>query len=388
MIGRQIPFAAPTLDDAEVAAVLSVLSGSQLVHGPVAAEFERRFAERVGVEHAVSLSSCTAGLHLALLAMGVGPGDHVIVPAMTHVATAHSVEYCGATPVFVDVLEDCGNIDPGGFEAALDGGRVDAAFVVHYLGLPCEMDSILSAADDRGVPVIEDCALGIDARFSDRFAGSLGRGGAFSFYPAKHMTTAEGGMFVTDDADLAAGVRRRKAFGYDRMLGERARPGVYDVDLLGYNYRMSEVHAAIGVAQLDKLDGFQAARERNFRALAEALADLDVTVFADVRGEARSSHYCLNAVLPQDASVSRDVVVETLKELGIGSSVHYPSAVPSFSYYREKYGYRPGQFPVAEWLAAQTISLPVGPHVTADDVPIIAAALDEGIRRGRVGGTQ
>lgn len=286
MTDRSIPFAAPALDDAEAAAVAAVLAGPQLVHGPVAAEFERRFAERVGVEHAISLSSCTAGLHLSLLAFGIGPGHRVVVPAMTHVATAHAVGYCGATPVFVDVDPDSGNIDPGGVEAAIGEG-VDAVFVVHYLGLPCDMDRILAAADAAGVPVIEDCALALDATYGDLRAGAIGRGGAFSFYPAKHMTTAEGGMFVTDDAVLAEAVRRRKAFGYDKMLGERSRPGVYDVDLLGFNYRMSEVHAAIGLAQLDKLDGFQAARTRNHRALAAALADLDVTVFDDERGPAR-----------------------------------------------------------------------------------------------------
>ncbi len=153
---------------------------------------------------------------------------------------------------------------------------------------------------------------------------------------------------------------------------------IYDVTALGYNYRMNEVQAAVGLVQLGKLDGFQAARAENYRIIQSALAEVDeITVFDPVQGKARSSHYCLNVVLPRDGSIDRDAVVAALKEKGVGSSVHYPSAVPLFSYYREKYGYAPGAFPVAEWLADQTISLPVGPHVTPDDAAYIAAAFKE-----------
>lgn len=377
-----IPFARPLLGPEEARAVQAVLEGPQLVHGPVAADFERRFAERAGASHAVTVSSCTAGLHLTLLALGIGPGDRVVVPAMTHVATAHAVEYTGATPVFVDVRRENGNIDHEALPAVLDE-TTRAVMVVHYLGLPVEMDTVTGAADAIGAAVVEDCALAVDATYGERKAGTMGVAGTFSFYPAKHLTTAEGGMVVTDDERLAATVRQRKAFGYDKMLGERARPGVYDVEALGYNYRMSEVHAAIGLAQLDRLDGFQKARAENYRALKTALSDLDVTVFEPVQGKASSSHYCLNAVLPEDGSVGRDTVVEHLRASGIGSSVHYPSPVPLFRFYRERYGYTPGQFPVAEWLAEQSISLPVGPHLEDGDVERIAQALAEGIEIAR-----
>jgi len=371
------------LDDAERDAVQQVLAGTTLVHGPVTRAFEEAFAERCGAGHAVSLSSCTAGLHLSLFASGVGPGDTVAVPAITHVATAHAVEFCGAKPLFVEVEPDTGNIDAGALADAFESDT-KAVMVVHYLGLPCNMDRIVPLAEDRGAFVIEDCALALDATYDGRKAGTLGRAGCFSFYPIKHMTTLEGGMLTTDDDELAAAVRKRKAFGYDRVLGERAKPGIYDVNVLGYNYRMNEVEAAVGLAQMGKLDAFRKARTENYRILHSVLADLDeITVFDPVNGKARSSHYCLNAILPRDGSLDRDGIVAFLKAAGIGTSVHYPCAVPLFTYYREKYGYRTGQFAVAEWLAEQTISLPVGPHVSPRDTEYIGCKFKDAVVAAR-----
>jgi perosamine synthetase len=367
------------VDQAERDAVCAVLSSSQFVHGPVTKEFERRFAERVGTKYAVSVSSCTAGLHLALFVNDVGPGDEVIVPAMTHVATAHAVEYCGARPIFVDVLPESGNIDPQAVTRLITA-KTKAIMVVHYLGLPCNMDRIVPAAEKAGALIIEDCALAVDAKYDGRKCGALGNAGCFSFYPVKHMTTLEGGMVTTSDERIAEAVRKRKAFGYDRMLGERAKPGIYDVDQLGYNYRMNEVEAAVGLGQLDKLDDFQQRRSRNFKILKDSLVSYpEITVFEAVQGKAVSSHYCLNAVLPRDGSINRDSVVEVLKNLGIGTSVHYPVAVPLMRYYRGKYGYADGDFPVAEWLAAQTISLPVGPHLSAEDAAYVGNSVKRAI---------
>ena len=368
---RQIPFGRPMIDDAEINAVVEIMKGPQLVHGPAAHAFEHDFAARVGARFATSVSSCTAGLHLALFVEQIGPGDEVIVPAMTHVATAHAVELCGAKPVFADVDPRTGNIDPAALAAAITG-RTRAVIIVHYLGLPCDMDPISAACDKAGAYVIEDCALAIDATYDGRKAGTLGRVASFSFYPVKHMTTAEGGMVTTDDEGMAAAIAQKKAFGYDRTVSERKKPGIYDVVALGFNYRMNELQAAIGVQQLKKLDRFQAARKENFRVLAEHLDDLDgLNTMPAEAGKSVSSHYCFNAVLPRDGSVDRDAIVQGLKERGIGTSVHYPSAVPLMSYYAQKYGYRTGQFPVAEWLAAQTISLPVGPHLAEGDADYI-----------------
>jgi len=377
-----IPFGKPQIDDHELAEVTRVLESGILVHGSATPAFEKRFAERIGAAHAIAVSSCTAGMHLVLFVRGIGRGDKVAVPAMTHVATAHVVELCGAEPVFVDVARGSGNIDPDGLDAV--AGDLSAAMVVHYLGLPADMDAIGAVAERHGIPVIEDCALAVDAKYGEAKAGTLGLAGSFSFYPVKHMTSIEGGMVTTNDDALAADIAARRAFGYDRNLGARAKPGIYDVNALGFNYRMSEVEAAVGLAQLDKLDYFQDVRARNYAALKAALDEIEeLTVFAPARGKARSSHYCLNAVLPENGSVPRDTVVEYLREKGIGTSVHYPSAVPLFTYYKLKYGYDSGQFPVAEWLAAQTISLPVGPHVGEEDAARIGETMKEAVRRAR-----
>lgn len=370
----QIPFGRPYIGDEEIAAVTDVLRSGTLVHGAQTHAFEAAFAERVGVRHAIAVSSCTAGLHLALFVRGIGPGNRVVVPAMTHVATAHVVELQGATPVFVDVDPATGNLDVEALAAVADDG-VDVIMPVHYLGLPCDMRAIDEIARKTGAMVIEDCALAVGATYDGRAAGALGDCGSFSFYPVKHLTSIEGGMVTTDDDELAANIRKRRAFGYNRDLTQRTRPGIYDVDALGYNYRMNEVEAAVGVVQLGRLDGWLAQRERNHAVIAAALAEVDgVTVFPTVDGAARSSHYCLNIVLPRDGSINRDAVQDGLTDRGIGTSIHYPSAVPMFTYYRERYGYRPGQFPVAEWLGSQTISLPVGPHLGEDGAAVVAEA--------------
>lgn len=380
---KDIPFGRPMFDEAEVEAAARVLRGTQLVHGPATHEFERRFAERAGAKHAISLASCTAGLHLSLFTKEIGPGDKVIVPAMTHVATAHAVEFCGATPVFVDAEDTTGNMAADAVDAAIDGAT-KAITVVHYLGLPCDMDRINAAAQKAGAFVVEDCALALDATYGGVKAGNLGLVGCFSFYPIKHMTTIEGGMIVTNDDDFAQRLATRKAFGYDRTVGARTKPGLYDVIALGYNYRMNEVEAAVGLAQLDKLDAFQEARTRNHTILAKALAGIEeLTLFPDVNGKAKSSHYCLNVTLPRDGRIDRDKVVAGLKSQGIGSSVHYPGPVPCMTYYREKYGFRPGCFPIAEWLSNHTISLPVGPHVSAEDAQRIAAAVETAVHAAK-----
>jgi dTDP-4-amino-4,6-dideoxygalactose transaminase len=383
MSGSPIPFGKPMIDVAEIEAMTRVMSGTQLVHGPVTKAFEEAFAARIGASRAVSVSSCTAGLHLSLFAQGIGPGDEVVVPAMTHVATAHAVEFCGARPVFADVEPDTGNLDAAALEKVI-GPKTRAIMPVHYLGLPCDMDRINTVAQRTGAVVVEDCALAVDATYDGRKAGVLGTTGCFSFYPVKHMTTLEGGMVTTNNEALADAIAKRKAFGYDRTLGERKVPGLYDVDALGYNYRMNEGQAAVGLAQLAKLDGFQAARARNYAALKGALADVEeVTVFEARKAKAVSSHYCLNAVLPRDGRLDRNAMIAELNADGIGTSIHYPRPVPLMRYYSERYGYRAGEYPVAEWLAAQTISLPVGPHLAEGDPARIAQAVKSIVRRAR-----
>lgn len=368
-----IPFGKPIIGNEEFNSIKKVLDSGILVHGEVTKEFEEKFAKRVGSEFAISVSSCTAGLHLALFCEGIKEGDKVAVPAMTHVATAHVVELTGATPIFIDVEKETGNMDCEKLLLASKENNLKAIIPVHYLGLPCNMDKINEIAKSNHSLVIEDCALAMDAKYGSLNAGNLGDCASFSFYPVKHMTSVEGGMVTTNNPKLAALIKKKKAFGYNKSLGERSRPGQYDVDQLGYNYRMNEIEAAVGLCQLERLDKHQKIRERNYKVLYNKLKELDkIKVFPDNSEKSSSSYYCFNLVLSESLNLDRDEVQDKLKNVGIGTSIHYPSAVPLFKYYSEKYGYRKGDFPVSEWLGARTISLPVGPHIDEEEINYIA----------------
>ncbi len=381
-MSEPIPFGKPQISDLEKQAVLDVLDSGMLVHGKKTPEFEEAFAKRVGTKHAVAMASCTAGLHLVMFVKKIGEGDNVALPAMTHTATAHSIELLGAKPIFVDISPRTGNMCPG----SLDRVEEDLSVImpVHYLGLPCKMDRIQKTAERHGAFILEDCAVSIDAEFGGKKVGNHGLAGSFSFYPTKHMTSIEGGMVTTNDDELADQLRKRRAFGYNKALGERSKPGLYDVNALGFNYRMSDVEAAVGLEQIKRLDGFQKIRAENYSRMVNLLGDVEeITFFPPPTGFGPNSHYCLNTALPKDGSIDRSKVMDVLKEKGIGFSVHYPGPVPMFEYYREKYGYKQGQFPNAEWLAEQTISLPVGPHLPADGPERIAEALKEAIHTSK-----
>lgn len=372
---RNIAFGKPVIGDEERRAVMEVLDGTQLVHGPRAKQFETDFAAFVGGGQALSTASCTAGLHLAYVYLGIGPGDEVLVPAQTHVATAHSVEYTGAKPVFVDADADTGNIDVAQIEAAITP-RTKAISVVHYLGLPVDMDRVMAIARKHKLFVVEDCALAVGGRFKGKHVGLIGDVGVFSFYPVKHITTAEGGMFITRHNDIAARVQRLKAFGYDKMLGERVVPGLYDVDMLGYNYRMNEIEAAIGVEQLKRIDGFLKRRASNDAALRKALAGIsEVRPLADGGGNFEHAHYCLAIILDDSIAGKRFDIISGLREAGVGTSMYYPGPVPHLKYYRDKYKLGGTAFPNATRISQQSIALSVGPHLDEDDMNYTAAAL-------------
>jgi len=372
---REIHFGRPTIGDAERAAVMDVLNGPILVHGPRAVAFEQAFAAWTGAPHAVSTSSCTAALHLAYFYLGLGTGDEVIVPAQTHVATAHAVELTGATPIFIDAERQTGNIDIAQIEVSLTP-RTRAISVVHYLGLPVDMDRVTAIARKRGLFVVEDCALSLGSRYRGVHTGLLGDVGCFSFYPVKHITTAEGGMITTTQPEIAAKIGRQKAFGVDRAHGDRKVPGVYDVTMLGFNYRMNEIEAAIGIEQLKRLDGILTVRQRNYRALHRALSEIDeITLLQTSNGVFESSYYCLSILLNARLAALRFELVSKLNAVGIGTSVYYPKAVPHLTYYREKYGFAPERFPNASWISDASIALPVGPHLDEDDMAYIASTL-------------
>jgi len=378
---KKIPFGRPWITETERDAVMQVLAGDVLTHGPQAHAFEQEFAAFLGAGvHCLTTSSGMAALHLAYWQLGIGAGDEVIVAAQTHVATAHAVEYVGAKPVFVDCDRLTGNITAQAIEPLITP-RTRAIGLVHYAGIPCDMDAIMQLAQARGLKVIEDCALAVGTRWRGKHAGLFGDAAMVSFYPVKHITTGDGGMFVTRHADLAAKVSKARAFGVDRTFGERAIPGVYDVPTLGLNYRMSDINAAIGRKQLERIGIMLERRQANFKRLKQGLSKLQNVAVLDAVGDhAQNSYYCLTAILDGDAGKRRDEVVKRLNAAGVGTSVYYPHPVPRLHYYREKYGYDRAKFPNAERISDQCIALPVGPHVDQEDMDYIAQAFAQALK--------
>lgn len=378
---KEIRFGQPLVGEAEKAAVLDVLNGPTLVHGPRTTAFEADFAAWTGAPRAVAVSSCTAAMHLAYFCLDIGPGDEVIVPAMTHVATAHAVELTGARPVFVDADPDTGNLDLDTLAQALSP-RTKAISVVHFLGVPVDMARVMAFAQAHGLFVVEDCAVALGSRIDDIHVGLFGDIGAFSFYPVKHITTAEGGMVISRRPELAERIARARAFGVDRTPSERSTPGVYDVPTLGFNYRMSEIEAALGIEQIKRLDGFLDRRRRNDIRLRERLSTLPgIGLFREPEPPMISSHYCRSILLAPDQASRRDQLAASLNGAGIGTSVYYPRPVPHMTYYAKKYGYSEDDFPVASRISTASIALPVGPHLDETDMERIAdgvkAALKE-----------
>lgn len=380
---HSIPFGMPLIGDGERAAVNEVLAGTTLTHGPNVKEFESAFARFSGAPYAIATATCMAALHLSYLAIDLGPGDEVIVPAQTHVATAHAVELCGARPVFLDCEPHTGNIDLDRLEGLITE-RTRAIGLVHYLGLPVDMDRLMAIARRHDLYVVEDCAVALGARVRDTHVGLIGDVGCFSFYPVKHITTGEGGMVITTREDLADRISKQRAFGIDKsVLADRRHTGAYEIEYAGLNYRMGEMGAAMGVVQLERLPGFLEHRERIHGLLEDGLEGVETLelVRSGHDGDLRASFYCLAAVLADDDQAARrEEIIDELKRAGVGTSVYYPKALPDTAYYSQKYGYGPGSCPNATRISARSIAFPVAPHVTEADVAHIIDTVTEVLR--------
>ena len=380
---EEIPFGRPWIGREEKEAVLGVLDSPILTHGPKGKEFEKGFEKMMGGGYAISTSSCMASLHLAALDLKLGPGDEVVVPAMTHVATVHAVELTGAKPVFVDCETISGNMDPARLESALTP-KTKAAFVVHFAGIPADMENILKITNPRGIPVVEDCALAVGSRIKGIHVGVLGILGCYSFYPVKHITTGEGGMLVSSDRQRLERIARFRAFNVDRTHTERSIPGFYEVTGVGMNYRMSELQAALGCVQLLRIPEILKRRSENFTVLRRGLqGSQDFALLDSPATDRDSSHYCAVVLLKRELRRKRNELVQNLNQRGIGTSIYYPHPVPRFRYYAEKYGYTPGSFPGAEAVADESVSLPVGPHLDEKQMSVIVECLHQAAKEIR-----
>ncbi len=373
---RQIPFGKPFTDSRELDAIQGVMKTGMLTHGPEAQKFEEEFSFFVGGgASAITLSSCMAALHLTYYNLGFKDGDEIIIPAQTHVATAHAAELMGCKPVFVDSDFKSGNINPDLIENKISK-RTKAIGLVHFLGIPCNMEKIMTIAEKYHLKVIEDCALALGSKYNGKHVGTIGDAGCFSFYPAKHITTGDGGMLITRHPTFAKAVRLTRAFGVDRDFSNRTVPGIYDVIVAGYNYRLSDINSAIGRVQLKKLSEIIEIRNKNFDMLKDIISDWsDVMLLQTECPLSHTSHYAASLILEALDRERRNKLLVMLKELGIGSSVHYPHPVPRLGYYKSKYGYREDQFPNAVRISDQSINLPIGPHVKFEDIEYVAENL-------------
>lgn len=363
-----IPIAKPLIGDEEEAAVLAALRSGRLAQGQRVREFEERFAAFCGTAEAVAVSSGTAALMIALAVHGLGPGDEVITTPFTFAATANAILFTGARPVFVDVRDDDFNVDPSLIEAKITP-QTRAVLPVHLYGQPCDMTAIASIARKHGLLVVEDAAQAHGATVDGKTVGSFGTG-CFSFYATKNMTTGEGGMITTNDSAIADKARRY------RSHGESSR---YVSESLGYNFRMTEVLAAIGLTQLSRLPERNERRRANAAYLTEHLRG--VITPNEMPGRHHVYHqYTVRVPSPDDASAARDALKAKLAESGVQTSVYYPLPVYRQPLYANL-GYR-DPLPVAERLSREVLSLPVHPALTPDDLKTIVDAVNEAASQG------
>jgi perosamine synthetase len=369
-----IPLARPLLGEAEERAVIDVLRSGQLSLGPRVEEFERRFAARVRAPLASAVSSGTAGLHLALRAVGVGQGDEVITSPFSFVASANAAIYENARPVFADVDPVTLNLDPAAAEAAITP-RTKAILPVHIFGYPADMPAFERIAGRHGLTLVEDACEALGARHADGTpVGGRGNPAAFGFYANKQLTTGEGGMVTLADPAL------KEVIDSERNQGRAPDMGWLDHDRLGFNYRLSDIGSAIGLAQLDRLDDILAARARVAGLYRDALAGIDGLELpcADAGGDERG-WFVFVVQLPH--AVDRGAVVRTLAAAGIQSKPYLP-AIHLMSFYRERFGHSEGEFPVCEDVAARSLALPFFPQMREQEVARVVAELAGALGRG------
>ncbi|WP_232698699.1 DegT/DnrJ/EryC1/StrS family aminotransferase [Brevibacillus daliensis] len=380
----KIPFYRPYIGDEEIAEVISAIQSNWLSKGPKTVVFESEFAKSVGSEHGVGLNSCTAGLHLAQLALGIGPGDEVITTPYTFVATANTIIHCGAKPVFVDIDPKTCNIDADLIEQAITP-RTKAIIPVHYGGYPCEMDRIQEIAQRYGLAIIEDAAHAVYTKYKDQPIGSIGNITCFSFYATKNLTTGEGGMITTADEELANRIRILSLHGMSRNAWTRyAAKGAwyYEVEQAGFKYNMTDIQAALGIIQLRKLEEMQMLRMQVARAYSEALADCEEIILPHDSHEHRHSWHLYPIRLEEDQlTISRNEMIDQLSEAGIGTSVHF-IPVPKHPFYQEK-GYRMEEYPETEKVFESVLSLPFFPGMTKEEVYYVADTVQSIISKHR-----
>ena len=346
--------------------VKNVLSQPILAHGNQTKKFENSFKKFTKSNYALSTSSCTAGMYLFYLAIGVKKGDEIILPTQTHVATAHAIEAVGGKPIFVDSNFLTGNIDVDEIEKKITK-KTKVITVVHFVGIPANMIEICKIARKYKLYVLEDCALSLGSRIKNIHTGLWGDAGVFSFYPVKHITTGEGGMIISKNSKLKKKIKSLKSLGIDKNFLDRNTPGLYDCKSFGLNLRMSEINSAIGNVQIKKIPKILELRALNFKYLKQKLDQFgkSIKIIQNQNKFFSSSNYCLVMVLREKKLYSnRKKIIKFLNNSGIGTSIYYPHPVSHMSYYKRKYNIKKNSFINAQEISNNSISLPIGPHLT------------------------
>lgn len=368
-----VPLADVDFDQEELQSVERVLKTKWLTMGAITQQFEADFSAQTNIEHCIAVTNCTAGLHLALVALGVGPGDEVIVPSLSFVATANAVCYTGAIPVFADIIsEEDLTISPSSVVDAISA-RTKGIIVMHYGGYACDMEQIMAIAKEHGLFVLEDSAHAVCASLNGTSLGGFGDVGCFSFFPNKNMTTGEGGIVTTNDAKLAQKIRLLRSHGMTSLTWDRheGHAWSYDVVDLGFNYRIDEIRSALGIAQLKKLrinnKKRQTLTDFYWQRLKDTIPEVELP-FTQHRG--KSTYHIMPILLPRGSN--RKDIMDNLKEIGIQTSIHYPP-IHSFTYYKEHYS--SGHLEKTEAIAERELTLPLYPGMNTDAVQIVVTSL-------------
>jgi perosamine synthetase len=373
-----IPVMRPWLGEEEAAAVAAAVASGWIAQGPRVAEFEQAFATAVGTEHAVAVSSCTAALHLALIATGVGPGDEVVVPSLSFIATANAVRYVGAQPVFADVDVATQNLIPATVEPHLTS-RTRAIILVDQAGVPADLDGIRALSDARGITVIEDAACAVGSSYRGRMAGATAELAAYSFHPRKLITTGEGGMVTTSDASVAARIRRLREHGMNVSAADRHRsrqPVIEHYTEVGFNFRMTDVQAAIGLVQLRKLESLVARRRDLALRYRHLLSDIPGLRIIEDPPYGTTNYQSFWILLPEHSPVSRDQMLSILAEKDVSARRGIMAAHLEPAYADHLHG----PLPATEYLTACSLILPLFHELTEEQQDLVAAIIQDAAR--------
>ncbi len=370
-------FGSPLIEEVEIAEVIDSLRSGWLGTGPKVAAFEESFADYVGATRAMAVNSCTAALHLAMVVVGIGPGDEVIVPSLTFAATAGAVIHAGGRPVFADVDRNTMCLSAGDVSERITS-QTRAIVPVHFAGRPCDMNAILTVAREHDLRVIEDCAHAIETKYHGRHVGTLGDIGAFSFYVTKNVVTGEGGMATTENLEWAARIKRLALHGLSADAWQRFSDGGfkhYEVTEPGFKYNMMDIQASLGLHQLKRAEKNLKRRQQIWESYDEAFDDLPVFLPAPEEADTRHARHLYTLMLDIDQlDASRDQIQAALHAQNIGTGIHY-RALHQHEFYRSRVEYRRGPLPNSEWISDRTISIPLSPKLTDSDVEDVTVAV-------------